>query len=258
MANMRLENRYAIITGGANGIGRATVRRFVAEGAHVAIWDLDTEAAQTLIAELQAIQVIYQPVDVTDPDSVAAASQECYQKWGKIDILINNAGILHDAQLVKYKDGEVQATMPLKAFDDVIDVNLRGTFICTRAIVPFMIIQNKGRVISTTSIVGIYGNFGQTNYAASKSGVIGMTRVWARELGRYNITVNAIAPGFIETDMVRQMPAEILQMMIDRTPLRRLGKPEEIANVFLFLASDEASFISGAVISADGGTVLGT
>jgi len=255
---MRLDNRHAIITGGANGIGRATTKRFVAEGAHVAIWDLDTEAAQSLIVEIGDKQSIYHPVDVTDPDSVATASQKCYQEWGKIDILINNAGILHDAQLVKYKDGEVQATMSVKTFDDVIDVNLRGTFICTRAIVPYMIKQNFGRVISTTSIVGIYGNFGQTNYAASKSGVIGMTRVWARELGRYNITVNAIAPGFIETDMVRQMPAEILQLMIDRTPLRRLGKPDEIANVFLFLASDEASFISGAVISADGGTVLGT
>jgi len=255
---MRLENRYAIITGGSNGIGRATVRRFIAEGAQVAIWDLDTEAAQSLITELGSKQVIYQPVDVTDPDSVTTASQKCFQEWGKIDILINNAGILHDAQLVKYKDNEVQGIMSLKTFDEVIDVNLRGTFICTRAIVPYMIKQKYGRVISTTSIVGIYGNFGQTNYAASKSGVIGMTRVWSRELGRYNISVNAVAPGFIETDMVRQMPADILQLMIDRTPLRRLGKPDEIANVFLFLASDEASFISGAVISADGGTVLGT
>jgi 3-oxoacyl-[acyl-carrier protein] reductase len=255
---MRLENRNAIITGGANGIGRATVKRFIAEGAQVAIWDMDIEAAQSLIAELGAGKVFCQSVDVTDPDSVAIASQRCYQDWGKIDILINNAGILHDAQLVKYKDGEIQATMSLKTFDDVIDVNLRGTFICTRAVVPYMIKQNSGKVISTTSIVGLYGNFGQTNYAASKSGVIGMTRVWSRELGRYNITVNAVAPGFIETDMVRQMPPETLQMMIDRTPLKRLGKPDEIARVFLFLASDDASFIFGAVISVDGGTVLGT
>jgi 3-oxoacyl-[acyl-carrier protein] reductase len=255
---MRLENRHAIITGGANGIGRATVKRFIAEGAQVAIWDMDIEAAQSLIAELGAGKVFCQPVDVTDPDSVAIASQRCYREWGKIDILINNAGILHDAQLVKYKDGEIQATMSLKTFDDVIDVNLRGTFICTRAVVPYMIKQNSGKVISTTSIVGLYGNFGQTNYAASKSGVIGMTRVWSRELGRYNITVNAVAPGFIETDMVRQMPPETLRMMIDRTPLKRLGKPDEIARVFLFLSSDDASFISGAVISVDGGTVLGT
>lgn len=255
---MRLENRHAIITGGANGIGRATVRRFITEGAQVAIWDMDNEAAESLISELGVGKVFYQPVDVTDPDSVTTASQKCFQNWGKIDILINNAGILHDAQLVKYKDGEILATMSLKTFDEVVDVNLRGTFICTRAVVPYMIKQNSGRVISTTSIVGLYGNFGQTNYAASKSGVIGMTRVWSRELGRYNITVNAVAPGFIETDMVRQMPAEILQMMINRTPLKRLGKPDEIANVFLFLASDEASFISGSVISADGGTVLGT
>lgn len=255
---MRLENRYAIITGGANGIGRAAVKRFIAEGACTAVWDMDVEAAQSLISETGSDRVIYQHVDVTDPESVGKATLKCVKDWGRIDILVNNAGILHDAQLVKYKDGEVQGTMSLKIFDDVIGVNLRGTFLCARAVVPYMIKQNFGRVINTASIVGIYGNFGQTNYAASKSGVIGMTHVWSRELGRYNITVNAVAPGFIETDMVRQMPVEILQRMIERTPLKRLGKPDEIANVFLFLASDEASFISGAVISADGGTVLGT
>jgi 3-oxoacyl-[acyl-carrier protein] reductase len=255
---LRLENSFAIVTGGANGIGRAITKRFITEGAHVAVWDLDTEAAQALEAELDHKYYRFQPVDVTNPESVEKAAAECASDWGRIDILINNAGILHDAQLVKYKDGAMIESMSLKTFDDVIDVNLRGTFLCTRAVVPYMIKHEFGRVINTTSIVGIYGNFGQTNYAASKSGVIGMTRVWSRELGRYKITVNAVAPGFIETEMVRHMPEKILQMMIERTPLKRLGKPDEIANVFLFLASAEASFITGSVVSADGGTVLGT
>ena len=255
---MRLDNRFAIITGGANGIGRATVRRFIEEGACVAIWDTDNEAALALEAELGTEQIDYQFVDVTDPDAVEDAVIRRAKKWERIDILINNAGILRDAQLIKFKDGEVQGRMSLKSFDEVMAVNLRGTFICTRAIAPYMIKQNSGRIINNVSIIGIYGNFGQTNYAASKSGVIGMTRVWSRELGRYNITVNAVAPGFIETDMVHQMPPKILERMIDRTPLKRLGKPEEIANAFLFLASEEASFISGAILCVDGGTVLGT
>lgn len=255
---MLLENRTAIITGGANGIGRATAKRFVAEGAHVVVWDMDDEAGLALEAELGSKRLSYQPVDVCDPDAVEAAAGQAYKAQGQIDILINNAGILRDAQLIKYKDGEVLGRMSLKQFDDVINVNLRGVFICTRAVIPWMVRQGHGRIISTTSVVGLYGNFGQTNYVAAKAGIIGMTRVWARELGRYNITVNAVAPGFIETDMVRHMPPKILEMMIQRTPLKRLGKPEEIANVFLFLASDEASFVNGAIVSVDGGTVIGT
>lgn len=255
---MQLANRTAIITGGANGIGQAAVRRFVAEGARVAFWDMDAEAGTTLEAELGSDQVKFQVVDVTDPDAVEAAAQGWLHTCGRIDILVNNAGILRDAQLVKFQEGQLLSRMSLKSFDDVIGVNLRGAFICTRAIAPTMIQNHYGRIINTSSIVGVYGNFGQTNYAASKAGLIGMTRVWARELGRYNITVNAVAAGFIETEMVHQMPPKILEMMIQRTPLKRLGKPDEIANVFLFLASDEASFITGSVVSVDGGTVLGT
>ena len=259
---MRLANRTAIITGGANGIGRAAVERFVAEGARLAIWDLDTESGlglESAINEAAGSQrAIYYPVDVTDPDAVEATARQCLKAWGQVDILINNAGILRDAQLVKYKEGQLLGRMSLKQFDDVMNVNLRGVFICTRAIAPLMIEKGYGRIINTSSVVGLYGNLGQTNYAASKAGVIGMTRVWARELGRYNITVNAIAAGFIETDMIHQMPAKILEMMISRTPLKRLGKPEEIANAFLFLASEEASFITGSVLSVDGGTVIGT
>ena len=255
---MRLENRTAIITGGANGIGRATARRFAAEGARVAVWDMDDEAGLALEHEVGPERLLYTPVDVSDPDAVEAAAQQAHAAWGKIDILINNAGILRDAQFIKVKDGEVLSRMTLKQFDEVINVNLRGIFITTRAIAPYMIRQGYGRIISTSSIVGLYGNFGQTNYVAAKAGIIGLTRVWARELGRFNITANVVAPGFIETDMVGQMPPKVLEMMVQRTPLKRLGKPEEIASVFLFLASDDASFINGAVLCADGGTVVGT
>lgn len=255
---METQNRVAIITGGANGIGRATVRRFIRSGYYVAIWDTDDDAGYNLQQELGKEAVTYLHVDVTNPDNVDAVLEETISSWSRVDVLINNAGILQDAQLVKYENDELLDQMSIYSFDKVISVNLRGVFICTRSIAPIMIKERYGRIINTSSVVGIYGNFGQTNYVASKAGVIGMTRVWARELGRYNITVNAVAPGFIETDMVRQMPEKILNMMIDRTPLKRLGTPEEIANVFYFLASDEASFINGALISVDGGVVVGT
>lgn len=257
---MRLKDRVAIITGGANGIGRAAVRRFAEEGARVAIWDMDDESGPESEREVLEAggEAAYLHVNVTDPGAVDAATQTVVEQWGKIDVLINNAGILRDAILVKYKEGEVQSRMRVEDFDAVINVNLRGPFICTRAVVPHMIKNGSGRIITTSSVVGLYGNFGQTNYVATKAGVIGMTRVWARELGRYNITVNAVSPGFIETEMVRQMPEKILDGMITRTPLRRLGQPEDIANAFVFLASDEASFISGSVLSVDGGVVVGT
>ena len=257
---MRLENRIAIVTGGANGIGLATIKRFAEEGAKVAIWDLADEAGQAAQEEVRKNggEAFYQHVNVAVPEEVEAAAKQVVDRWDRIDVLINNAGILRDALLVKYKNGEIQSRLEVENFDAVINVNLRGVFLCTRAVTPTMIQQEYGRIISTSSVVGIYGNFGQTNYVAAKAGVIGMTKVWARELGRYNITVNAVAPGFIETEMVRQMPEKILENMVSRTPLRRLGKPEDIANAFLFLASDEASFISGTVISVDGGTVVGT
>lgn len=255
---MRLENRTAIVTGGAKGIGRAIVLRFVQEGAQVSIWDMDPEAGPAFAAELGSQQAIFQMVDVARPESVEAAVEQVQQDWGHIDILVNNAGILRDAQLVKVQQGEVVSRMTLEDFDQVIHVNLRGVFLCARAVAPLMIRQGYGRIINHSSIIALYGNFGQTNYAASKAGIIGMTKVWARELGRHHITVNAVASGFTETAMVNQMPRKILDRMIERTPLKRLGKPEEIANVFLFLASDESSFITGSVISADGGAVIGT
>lgn len=257
---MQLNNRVAIITGGANGIGRATAERFHYEGAKVAVWDVvgfDSEKDRQERKHLER-RVIFQKVDVTDAAMVESAVREIQKAWGKIDILINNAGILRDAQLAAYKDGVFKSQMSLDDFDEVISVNLRGVFICTRAVTPIMIKQRYGRIISTSSVVGLYGNYGQTNYVASKAGVIGMTRVWARELGQHNITVNAVAPGFIQTEMIKNLPEKVLESMLSRTPLRRLGKPEDIANAFLFLAGEDANFITGAILSVDGGLVVGT
>ncbi|MCC7129094.1 MAG: 3-oxoacyl-ACP reductase FabG [Anaerolineae bacterium] len=249
-----MKDQVAVITGGANGIGRTTVARFRQEGARVAIWDV-AEPAETPNDDEQ---LLFQKVDVSDPNAVENAAADVVQKWGRIDILINNAGILRDAQLAAYKEGELKSRMRVEDFDDVIRVNLRGVFICTRAVAPIMIRQQYGRIISASSVVGIYGNFGQTNYVAAKAGVIGMTRVWARELGRHNITVNAVAPGFIQTEMINNLPEKVLESMLAKTPLRRLGKPEDIANAFVFLAEPDASFISGAILSVDGGLVVGT
>ncbi len=257
---MKLQNRIAIITGGANGIGRATALRFAAEGARLAIWDLADQAGEALRAEIQSAggEALYQHVDVSDSAAVEAAVSQVVDAWGGVDILVNNAGILRDAQLVKFKDGAVQRRMEDADFDAVIRVNLRGVFVCTRAVVPHMIARRYGRILNASSVVGLYGNFGQTNYVAAKAGVIGMTKTWARELGRYGITVNAVAPGFIETDMTRQMPEKVLAHMVQHTPLGRIGQPEDIANAYLFLASDEAAFITGHVLSVDGGMVVGT
>jgi 3-oxoacyl-[acyl-carrier protein] reductase len=184
--------------------------------------------------------------------------EEVAARLGTVYVLVNNAGILRDGQLVKYKDGALAGVMSDEQFDAVIGVNLKGVFTCTRAVVPRMIQGGGGVILNASSVVGLYGNFGQTNYVAAKAGVIGMTRVWARELGKYQIRVNAVAPGFISTDMVKRMPEKILQGMVGRTPLGRMGQPEDIANAYAWLASDQASFITGTVLSVDGGVVTGT
>ena len=257
---MRFKDKVAVVTGGANGIGRSVVEQFAKEGARVAIWDLVDEAGEKLAEAVNGRNEIaqYRHVNVTQSEDVDAAVEELIGEWGRIDILINNAGILRDSQLVKVKDGEVQKRMSDEMFDMVLDVNLRGVFICTRAVAPHMIKQENGVILNASSVVGLYGNFGQTNYVATKSGVIGMTKVWARELGRYGVRVNAIAPGFIATEMVMAMPEKILNGMKQHTPLGRLGEPQDIANAYAFLASDQASFISGTVLSVDGGIVVGT
>ena len=257
---MRFKDKVAVVTGGASGIGRSVVEQFAKEGARVAIWDVADEAGEKLAEEITGRNetVQYRHVNVTQSEEVDTAVEELLGEWGKIDILINNAGILRDGQLVKVKDGEIQKRMSDEMFEMVIDVNLRGVFFCTRAVAPQMIKQKGGVILNATSVVGLYGNFGQTNYVATKSGVIGMTKVWARELGRYGVRVNAIAPGFIATEMVIAMPEKILDGMRQHTPLGRLGEPQDVANAYAFLASDQASFISGTVLSVDGGIVVGT
>lgn len=257
---MKLKDRIAIVTGGANGIGKATAMRFAQEGAKVALWDLADEAGKETEAAIKAAagEARYMHVNVTNTEDVEAAVKDVVDSWGRVDIIINNAGILRDGQLIKYKEGQVVSKMTDEQFDSVIAVNLRGVFVCARAVAPYMIEQGFGRILNASSVVGLYGNFGQTNYVATKFAVIGMTKVWARELGKYGITVNAIAPGFIETEMVAQMPEKILAGMMASTPVKRLGQVEDIANSYLYLASDEAEFINGAVLSVDGGKVTGT
>ena len=260
MIETGLKEKTVIVTGAAAGIGRATALRFAAEGARVAVWDLDERGGQTLVETIEASggRSFFARVDVTAAAAVELAAQEAVERLGAVDVLINNAGILKDAQLVKWKEGLVAATMDEEAFDAVVSVNLKGVFLCTRAAVPHMIRAGAGVVLNASSVVGLYGNFGQTNYTATKAGVIAMTRTWARELGRYGIRVNAVAPGFIATEMVKAMPEKVLQAMRDHTPLGRLGRPEEIAEAYVWLASDAAAFVTGAVLSVDGGIVVGT
>lgn len=254
---MRLKDKVTLITGGAAGIGKATAERFLEEGAEVIICDVDQSAGEKVVEELGG-KLSFYAVDVTDRIAVQNWAEEIIAKFGRIDVLVNNAGVLRDNQLVRVKDGELVKQMPEDDFDLVIAVNLKGVFNCTQAVAPYMIKQGEGVILNATSIVGLDGNFGQTNYVATKAGVVGMTKVWARELGRYSIRVNAVAPGFILTEMVKQMPEKILDGMIARTPLRRMGEPRDVANAYLFLSSDEASFISGATLRVDGGIVIGT
>jgi 3-oxoacyl-[acyl-carrier protein] reductase len=239
---LNLKDKVVIVTGGGAGIGQATAAAFAHEGAKVIAWDITSSPK----------------VDVTSRESVESAAAAVIAEYGRIDVLVNNAGIVRDAQLVKWKDGEVVSTMDDATFDAVINVNLKGVFLCTRAVMPQMIRQGNGVVLNASSIVGLYGNFGQTNYAATKAGVISFTKTWARELGRFGIRVNAVAPGFIATDMVKVMPQKVLDSMAARTPLGRMGDPDDIANAYVWLASDAARFVSGAVLSVDGGLVLGT
>ncbi|HEY0371318.1 MAG TPA: SDR family oxidoreductase [Thermoanaerobaculia bacterium] len=237
--NLNLKDKVVIVTGGAAGIGRATVEAFTNEGAKVVVWDVPD-------------------VNVTNAEIVNAATERVIAEHGRIDVLVNNAGIVRDAQLVKWKDGAAVSTMDDATFDAVMNVNLKGVFLCTRAVVPHMIQGGGGVVLNASSIVGLYGNFGQTNYAATKAGVISFTKTWARELGKFRIRVNAIAPGFIATDMVKAMPQKVLDSMAGHTPLGLLGEPADIANAYVWLASDAAKFVHGAVLSVDGGLVMGT
>ena len=243
--SMRLKDKVAIITGAAKGIGFATAKRFAQEGAKVMIADVNPEAVKAAVDLIPGSEGFV--MNVTDRASIEAAVDQIMQRHGRIDILINNAGITKDARLVKMTEAQ---------FDTVIDVNLKGVFNCTQLVVPHMLEAGKGAVVNASSVVGIYGNFGQTNYSATKFGVIGFTKTWARELGPKGIRVNAVCPGFIGTEMVKAMPENILKDIERRSWLGRLGTPEEMANVYLFLASDEASYVNGVALEASGGISL--
>jgi len=256
----RLESRAIVITGAAAGIGRATALRFAGERARIAAWDVSGVSADRLLGDVaeRGGDGMFVTVDVADAAWVERATAATLERFGRIDVLVNNAGILRDAQLVKWKEDALVSTMSDDDWQAVIGVNLTGVFNCTRAVAPHMIRQRRGVILSASSVVGVYPNFGQTNYSAAKAGVIAMTRTWARELGRYGIRVNAVAPGFIETAMSASMPPKILQATIDRTPIGRIGRPEDVAEAYAWLASDAASFVHGAVLSVDGGLVPGT
>jgi 3-oxoacyl-[acyl-carrier protein] reductase len=241
----RLKDKIAIVTGGARGIGKTTALIFAQEGATVIIWDM-VDAGFELEKELgeAGLSVSFMKVSVTNPDELQNAAETVIQQYGKIDILINNAGITRDRSLLKMSHEEWQ---------QVIDVNLTGVFNCTKAVIPYMVEKQYGRIICTSSVVGITGNFGQTNYSATKAALIGMVKTWAKELGKFNITANAVAPGFIRTEMTAQMPEEVQKQMIAGIPLKRMGTAEDIAHAYLYLASDEAGYINGHTLSVNGG-----
>ncbi len=254
---MRMKDKVVLVTGGAAGIGKATALKFAEEGAKVVICDVNETTGQETVKEL-GVDAAYYKVNVANREEVQKWVDDVVAKYGRVDVMVSNAGILRDGQLVKVKEGQLVSQMSEADFDLVISVNLKGVFNCAQAVAPQMIKQGGGVILNATSIVGLDGNFGQTNYVATKSGVIGMTKVWARELGKFGIRVNAVAPGFTATEILNSMPEKIIEGMKARTPLGRMGEPRDIANAYLFLASDEASFITGETLRVDGGIVVGT
>lgn len=246
---MRLKDKVAIITGAANGIGLAAAQRFAEEGAKVVLADYDAEAGAEQEVELnkQGYEVKFIQVDVANRESVNAFVEQTIDNFGQIHILVNNAGITRDAMLTKMTEDD---------FSSVLHVNITGVFNCTQAVVPHLVKQGHGKIINTSSVSGVYGNVGQTNYAASKAAVIGMTKTWAKELGRKGINVNAVAPGFTSTAMVAKMPETIISQMKSVVSLQRLGDPRDIANAYLFLASEESSYVHGHVLQVDGGIMM--
>lgn len=246
---MRLDGKVSMVTGGANGIGQLVTETFVSQGGSVAICDLDEEEGEKLEKELEESEseAKFFELDVSKRDQVNETVKMIEDSLGPIDVLINNAGVTRDAKLLDMTEDQ---------WDQVIDVNLKGAFNCTQSVAPGMVEREAGKIINASSIVGLYGNYGQTNYAASKAGLIAMTKVWARELGPKNVNVNAVAPGFINTSMAEGVPDKVIKSIEDQTPLGRLGEPEEVAKTYLFLASEDSSYINGSVFNVDGGLVI--
>ncbi len=242
---MRLKDKVAIVTGAGRGIGKATALLFAKEGAHVVVADLDLGVAKGVAEEIGGESIAVE-VNVAERKSVDQMVAKAIEHFGRIDVLVNNAGVLKDAQLLK---------MTSEDFDFVVDVNLGGVFQCTQAVAPQMVEQGSGVILNASSVVGLYGNFGQTNYVATKSGVIGMTKTWAKELGRKGVRVNAVAPGFIETRMTEGIPDKVMDKLKSRIPLKRMGRPDEVALAYLWLASDESSYVNGHILSVDGGAL---
>lgn len=246
---MRLKEKVAIITGSARGIGKATAIKFAQEGAKVVVCDVNFDQVNETVNEIKnmGFEATGFKMDVTNRAEIDEVIAATLAQHGKLDCIVNNAGITADNTLLK---------MPEEDFDRVININLKGVYNCGQAAATVMSGQGFGVILNASSVVGLYGNFGQTNYAATKWGVIGMTKSWAKELGKKGIRVNAVAPGFILTPMTEKMPEKVLEMMKDKAPLKSLGYPEDIANAYAFLASDEARFITGTVLSVDGGIVM--
>lgn len=246
---MKLANKVAVITGAGSGIGRETALLFAEEGAKVVVADINEKSGTEVVEEIRKKggEAFFIRLDTTSSEQSRQMVRETVDRYNRIDVLINNAGIVQDALLTK---------MTEEQWDRVINVNLKGVFNCTRAVVDVMINEGKGVIINASSIVGIFGNVGQTNYSAAKAGLIGMTKTLAKELGKKGVRVNAVAPGFISTPMTSNVPENILDMMKEKTPLRRLGEPKDVAYAYLYLASDDAKFVSGIVLSVDGGLVL--
>lgn len=240
MSKNSLEGKTVIITGAAGGIGSAAADLFTTAGAHVFGWDLRFDSEK--IGEWTPVET-----NITDPKAVEKALQMVLAATGRVDVLINNAGITRDARLEK---------MSAVQWQEVLDVNLTGVFNCTKAVIPVMIDQKSGNIINTSSVVAHYGNYGQSNYVASKSAVIGLTKVWARELGMHGIRVNAVAPGFIATEMLKTVPGKVIDKMLERSCLKKTGSPQDIARAYLWLASEESSFITAHVLNVDGGLVI--
>ena len=245
---MRLKDKVAIVTGAGRGIGLVTAQTFAREGAKVALCDLDLPEVQAAAEEIRKSggQVLAVQANTSKTESVKELLAKVVAEFGRVDILVNNAGIIRDKQLLKMEEAD---------FDAVIEVNLKGVYLCARHVAEVMAANGGGVILNASSVVALYGNFGQTNYVASKAGVIGMTKVWARELGRKGIRVNAVAPGFIETRMTEGIPDKVMEKLVEKVPLGRMGKPQDIANAYLWLASDESSYVTGHVLSVDGGAV---